>query len=715
MVIRDNKAYIPQQELLQLVPEDFRERLNNTVKVGTRRNREGIVSTWQHLSSGGETLICYESIPEVTRTNYDLPELGALTQRSLEKLIKVPGEAITFFKDDPNTFKYAGELAAISGWMIFLAGVTRKAAASIGFPTKDALYDTALQVMNSKKYHCWRCASVQALKSRKLKPFQRLFKAPLNGNYSGQDLRTALKSLISKKYGNSNSSKLTEEQEALLIQIYAEPNKPNFEQTWMMYLRRASEKVSTGEWSEKCLISARTVKRFLTRPDIEQLWFPSRHGLQAYRKDFEMITKRTAASFANAMWVGDGTPVHRYYFDPKTKQNYARLNVFPVLDAHSWCVLGFFLSWKETAAAVKGAFRAACNLSGYVPHQIQYDNSSALKSFDAQQCLSALSPNLTPAAVGNSRSKIIEPFFKHFNEQVLRFRTGFTGSPVMGSNINSKPNPEYLAHLVKTNQIKPIEQAIQEIHEDFSIWNHRIMKKYGKSPLDRYKESIRATMDKQRPYTPQIEIDAFYTMPGNMRQVKVIEEGKARQRQSFFPKAFPYTNRGIELEINKQEYTFLIDDPEFNSRYIGSKFQIKYDPEDLSKGVYLYQDDEPFLLNGKRVAAPLFEGYHMALADHVDGEAKSLYEHRQNKKAQLKITTSRFEEAIHRTKLNGTYTRAITENAFDKEVLTAANADRMEQLVNGDEYRLEKAGDSSTEASEKAENKSKSKSFNRWE
>jgi hypothetical protein len=709
MVIRDNKAYIPQQELLQLVPEDFRERLNNTVKVGTRRNREGIVSTWQHLSSGGETLICYESIPEVTRTNYDLPELGALTQRSLEKLVKVPMEATAFFKDDPNTFKYAGELAAISGWMIFLAGVTRKAAASIGFTSKDELYETALQVMNSKEYHCWRCASVQVLK-RKLKPFNRLFKAPLNGNYSTQDLKPALKSLISKKYGNSNTSKLSEEQEALLIQIYAEPNKPNFEQTWMMYLRQASEKVSAGEWSEKCLISARTVKRFLTRPDIEQLWYPSRHGLQPYRNKFEVVTKRKPASMANAMWVIDGSPIHRYYFDPATSRAYSRLNAFVILDAHSWAVLGFFVSENEDTDAVIGALRAACTLSQHLPHQIQFDNSKAITSYHAQQCMNALAPgHCTPTIVGNARAKIIEPFFKQFNEQVLRFRVGYTPTPTNRS-INNQPNREALAQMVKDKLIISREQAITELHEDFTIWNNRPFKKDGKSPLDRYRASMKATTDRQRPYTEQAQIEAFYTMPGNLRQEKVMENGKQRQLSRFFPKEYAYTNNGITMILDKEPHTFQVDDVEFNARYIGSKFNIKYDPQEVNK-IYLYKDAEPFRFQGQHLAALPHEELSMALIDRQEGEGATLYRHLEKKKEQRRITQGRFDQAVATTKKNGIYTPAITANAYDKEVMNAAKQDMREQLVNGDEYRLEK--ESSTTPPKPKD--SADKPINRWD
>ncbi|ELR69185.1 hypothetical protein C900_05381 [Fulvivirga imtechensis AK7] len=700
MVVKNNIVWLSTRELVEQVPAEFQAALEETINKGKYRNRNNGLESWHHEKVNGEVLINYNTIPEPTLAKYDLPDPAKLMKRNIEQLFTTPAKAYDYFLANPDVYEVARELSETAGWLLYMASVSRSHAAAMGYSSLDHLYEDAKDLMAAKDWSKWKCNSIQVFK-RKLKPFNKLFKKPLNGNYSDQDLYTALDSLISKKYGNNNSQKLGEEQEALLVQIYSEPNaKPSLEQTYQMYLRTANEMVqaytaSNGQhgWSHKAIVSYSTVKHFLMSKEVQQIVYANRHGKQAYRSKYEMVTHREIASFANAMWVMDGTPVHRYYYDPESKGNYARLNVFVIIDAHSWCVLGFFVSYKETSKAVKGALRSACNLSGYVPHQIQFDNSSAIKSFDAQQCLAALSPSLTPAAVGNSRSKVIEPWFKHFNEQVLKFRTGFTGSPVMGSKIDSKPNPEYIAHLVKTKQIVPINKAIKEIHEDFTIWNYHVMKKYGKSPLDRYKASIESSIDKQRPYTPQLELEAFFEMPGDLKTVKLVEQGKSVNRKIFIPQPYEYTTKGIMPTINNEKMIFSVDSPEFNSRYLGEKFNIKYDPA-APERVYLYKDNDPVRLNGEHVVASKPERFHQALVDRTEGEGRRLHDHLKTKDKQKELAENRFTRYVDLTIQNGTYTKAVTENAFDKEVLNAARAHMLEQIVNGDDFRLDQPHDS---------------------
>ena len=683
MVIKNHILYVSRAELLEMVPASYRDELYKTINQGLWRNREG-GDSWAHTTERGETFIQYSTIPGPTQTKYDLPPESTLIKSNLSKLVTMPAGAKDFYLSQPETYAYAGEIAQQSAWLLFLAAVTRSQAKSMGYPSMDDLYTDALGIM--AKLPRWKCSNIAVLK-RKLKPFNRLFKKPLNGVYTPGQLQTALRSLISAKYGNSNSQKVTKEQEALLVQIYSESNKPNIEQAWTMYLREATKmveayKASNGAqgWNEKCLVSYSTVKQLLMSKRVQQMVYEARHGYQAYRNEYEIVTRRTAPSFANAMWVLDGSPVHRYYYDPKTKKAYSRLNVFVVLDAHSWCVLGFWVGDNEDTTAVKGALRAACELGQHLPYQLQYDNSSALKSFLSQQCMNAIAEHCTPTSVGNARAKIIEPFFKQFNEQVLRFREGYTASPVMASNINNKPNREALARQVKDGLLPTVDQAVKELHEDFTLWNNRVMKKYQKSPLQRYRESMQATIERQRKYTHTHEVEAFYTMPGELKKVKILEEGKQVLRQRFIPKSYEYTNEGIKGHI--------VPGVEFNNVHIGEYFEIKYDPRQEEGRIYLYKDQQPYRFEGEHVAMLPREEFSMALVDRVEGEGKALHEHLETKKAQRHLAKERFNELVAITKANGTYTPAITENAFDKEVLNAAKADRMERLVNGSQYQL---------------------------
>ncbi|WP_238354554.1 transposase family protein [Fulvivirga marina] len=706
MVVRKDIVWLSARELLELVAPDYRTQLEETINKGKYRNKNNGLDSWQHEKVSGDVLINYNTIPTPTLDKYDLPEPAQLFKRNIEQLISIPAKAYDYFLGKPEVYEIARELSETAGWLLFLSSVSRSQSTSMGYNSLDDLYNDAIELMGAKDdWSKWKCNSIQVLK-RKLKPFNKLFKKPLNGNYTDQDLYESLDSLISKKYGNSNSQKLGEEQEALLIQIYSEPNKPSIEQTYNMYMRKANEMVqayvvSNGQygWSHKALVSDSTVKHFLMSKDVQQLVYEQRHGRQQYRDKFEIVTKRKTPSYANALWVLDGSPVHRYYFDPKTKKAYSRLNAFVILDAHSWCVIGFHVSTTETTEAVKESLRMACELSGYLPNQLQFDNSSAIKSYHAQQCMHALTAHCTPTAVGNARSKIIESFFSKFNDQILKFRTGYTGGNITAKTLDRSGNREALAKQVKDGLLPTIDQAIKELHEDFTLWNHKSFNG-SKSPLEKYKESIATTQNQQRPYTHKHEIEAFYEMPGDLKQVKVVDQGKTRQLNQFVPQPYQYTNVGMKLQIDNQRHELIISDPEFNSLHIGESFNIKYDPRNIEK-VYLYRDGRPYLFNDSHVFASTKQEFSMALADRTEGETKLLNDHLNSKKKQKLITTNRYNRLVEITKENGTYTEAITANAYDKSILNAAKADMLEKLVNGDSYRLDKENKDRPEGSKK--------------
>lgn len=688
MVVENNILFINRDQLVSLVAKDRQEVFYNTVKQQLWRSRNGSES-WKHRESEKGTFIQYNSIPKATLSSYDLPSTTDLIKQNLSQLVKPITGAKDYYLAEPNTYSYADDLAQIAAWLMFLASVSRKQANTMGYNSLDTLYTDAMDHMKSLPR--WKAGSLQILK-RKLRPFNQYFKG-LN-NQQKVELSTPLSSLISKKYGNSNTRKITKEQEALMIQIYSQPNKPSIEQTWTLYLRQATEMVAAYEqsngghgWDKKCLVSYSTVKHLLTSKRVQQMVYEKRHGYQAYRNEYEIVTPRENASFSNALWVIDGTPVHRYYYDAETKKAYSRINVFVVLDAHSWTVLGFWVSEKEDTEAVKGALRSACTLGGHLPHQIQFDNSRAIKSYFSQKAMQVIAEYCTSTAVGNARAKIVEPFFKQFNEQVLKFRPGYTASPVMAKSLQNQPNREALALQVKQGLIPSKDQAIKELHEDFTLWNNRVMKKYGKSPLQRYTESMQSSAAKQRKFAHQHALEAFYQMPGELKQVKVIENGKQVMRTSFLPQEFEYTTKGIR--------DCAVKDTAFNSRFIGEKFQIKYDPKFEDTRIYLYQDEKPFHFEGQHVAMVPREKMHMAIADHEPGEMAKIQGLQAAKKEQRKLAQDALNHHVAITESNGTYTEAITENAFDKEVLNAAKANRMEQLVNGQDYQLQQPDQSS--------------------
>lgn len=630
-------------------------------------------------------LIPYTALPEQTRADKNLPPQEELIKRirarEIAHLVTFNNDAYNYFLSQPTTAKRAKEKAEQASWFIAIARVKPSQVKLLGFSSKEEFYLAAIELIQKhaveRHWHAFKLTTLAGLRKR-LTPFQQYLKEEIS-------LAEACKSLDSGKVGNSNAQKLELDQQALLVQLYSDANaKPNFEQVWDIYTRKASEMISLGHWPEHVLISPSAVRAYLSKPAIRHMWYEPRHGYQEYRNRFEPVTQRERPSFANALWVIDGTPSHRY-FQHGDKGRYFRFNIFPVLDAHSWCVLGFWLSETENTDAVQGGLRAACSISNKLPHQVLYDNSSAIQSFRAQETIDKISVVSFAASAGNARSKIIENFFHLFNQDVQKYRKGYTANP-FALRIDNRPNREALAKMVKNHELALAENAIQQAIEDLNIWNNMPRKFLGGlSPIETYRRSVEATRHKQRPFTDLIDIDAFWTLPGNHKKIRTYEEGKPKMVNTFIPQQYEFTNRGIDIVIDGKPRTYDIEDPAFRRLHIGQKFTVKYEPNPKRwvngqpDKLMLYLNNAPMHWNGEHVAAHAVVKMPMAIADYAPGTGADLRARIDNKKRQRAMGQQDFTALIEHTKRNGTYTEVITDNAFDKKVLT----DTTEQILNG--------------------------------
>jgi hypothetical protein len=653
-------------------------------------------------------LIPITGIPEATRIEKNIPSAEALAeQHRKNQLLHFTGldhEAYQFYLNHPDikpTKTHTREHVAKGKaeqvhFLKAIASLKTKEVTLRGFANKDEFYLACIDSLNSlaasRSWHAWKCTTLEGFRKR-LKPFLQTLK----GKASNQQCWS---SLITKKAGNANAQKLETDQQALLVQLYADANaKPNCEQVWSIYTRKAQEMVAAGFWTEKALVNESTVRQYLYKPGTRQLWFEARHGYQEYRNVFEPVTQRQRPSYANALWVIDGTPSHRYFNAGDNKGRYFRFNIFPVLDAHSWCVVGFWLSEAENTEAVLGALRSACMVSGHMPYQVLYDNSSAIQSYRAQEAINKIAVTAFAAQAGNARAKIVENFFHLFNQDVQKFRPGFTHNPFAVS-LNNRPNREALAAMVKSHELPAAEQALKQAIEDLTIWNNQPRKFLGgKSPLETYRASVAATQHKQRVFTPALDMECFWHLPGEAKKVRTMEDGKPRLVNTYVPQTYEITNRGIEIVIKGRKCFYNIDElrlpapAAWRTQYIGARVAVKYEPnpERWSNGqqpdtLMLYLNGAPLLWQGQHVAMPVNEQFAMAVADYREGEGKRLHEHRALKKEQRNISRSQFAEIIEHTKRNGTYTEVITENAFDKQVLQDTHEQILNDVLNGPKW-----------------------------
>lgn len=690
MVIIDTILYLSIEDLKRF---DFPE---ESLWARAKEHRQGLTQTYVNIpdpKDGRKILIAYDSIPEQTRIDKKLPSKEDLIKKikadaNIGTLVKFQPDAYNYFLRQPATAKRAKEKAEQFSAFVAIASVKPTQARDLGFTSKKDFYNEAIAFLArhaaDRKWHAFKVTTLKGLVKR-LSPIQKYLRGKIS-------LAEACKSLESGKVGNKNRQKIDLDQQALLVQLYSDANaKPNFEQVHDIYMRKASEMIKLGHWTDQALISPSTVRMFLTKPGIRPLWYEARHGYQEYRNIFEPVTQRDRPSFANALWVIDGTPSHRY-FQHGDKGRYFRFNIFPVLDAHSWCVLGFWLSETENTAAVQGALRSACMVSGCLPHQILYDNSSAIQSYLAQETIDKISVVSFAATAGNARAKIIEPFFHLFNMEIQKFRKGFTHNHAALS-LNNRANKEALAKMVKSHELPQAEQALQQAIEDLTIWNNTQRDNLGgQSPRETYKRSVAATQGKQRPFTQAIDIAAFWTLPGENKKVRSYDDGKPKTVSTFVPQQYEYTNKGIRIDIAGVTRYYDIEDPAFRKAHNGEHFTVKYEPntERWINGqpdkLLLYLSGNPFHWNGQHLALLPIERIPMAVADFVPGTRAKLDERMKNKKAQRTMIKQDFTALVEHTKRNGTYTEVITENAFDKAALNAATEQILNGIIDGNDW-----------------------------
>ena len=171
----------------------------------------------------------------------------------------------------------------------------------------------------------------------------------------------------------------------------------------------------------------------------EDIIAPTKKGKQYYNNHLAMQVKRKAPPYPMVYWTLDGWTVELLYQERTAKgMNYSRrLVVVVVLDAYNKYPIGYAIGERETPDLIKEACRNAVGhvreLTGacYQPLQLQSDHYQIKNLTPFYQAVKAL--HYTPAAVGNSKAKIIEPYFMYLNKECQCHFANWSGF-----NVNSK-------------------------------------------------------------------------------------------------------------------------------------------------------------------------------------------------------------------------------------------------------------------------------------
>jgi len=406
--------------------------------------------------------------------------------------------------------------------------------------------------------------------------------------------------IVSKKFGNSNSAKVKdEENHALLIEMLS--HGAQYDDTFI---------------SLKYNIAAQHLGfKTITPVTVGNYRHKNRVIIDSFRKgkgswyDFagkDIHQQRPSAPLL--LINSDDNELDLYFQQIKTNKkghnvthHYYRPTLYVVIDAFNDYILGYAIGDTNTQDLVKAAYLNAANhikeLTGgrYFWHQIKTDRwgIDPKKKNDFSQWFSAQA-EFTPTLLGNSRGKVIEQSFSHNWPTKLKelFPKNYSGNNITAISTLNREWVESNKHNFPT-----VSQASADVA--MFIDAMRNLKVKG--------------TDKTR---QQVWLNAFATMQESKKRMISAEQHLLLLGYSHINS---YSNRlesnritkgGIMPTINGQEMIFEVPKERFLDT-IGQEVYIKYDPYDLSQILAITKDEKTKLVCSQ------YEKMPMALADYT--------------------------------------------------------------------------------------------------
>ena len=364
--------------------------------------------------------------------------------------------------------------------------------------------------------------------------------------------------LIHKNRGNRNASKVQDERlEAVMHKLLSQHMNLNNVQIMEKYNEVA-------ELMQMPLIkSPVTVEKY--RKQMETTTLAHQRGTKVLRNRLEMQIKREAPTTALTYWTLDGWDVELLYQKQVVKTGDDgsrhkrttydnRKTVVVVLDACCKYPIGYAIGDRECTTLIRQALRNAVNhtkeLFGcrYKPLQLQSDNYQKKNMTPFYQ---AMTKYYTPAAVGNAKSKIIEPYFNEINRNYCQLLPNWSGHNIT-SNPDNQPNFEAYN---RNRKLLPYEdEVVGQIHD--------IMRQEREKKLAAYMEAWERTPDERRmPFC-----DEEYLM--------LMGETTGRTNR--------LTGQGLMIEMQGERISYETFDMTLREHF-NEDWVVRYDPYDLSQ------------------------------------------------------------------------------------------------------------------------------------
>lgn len=449
--------------------------------------------------------------------------------------------------------------------------------------------------------------------------------------------------MVSSRFCNQNSRKLERKAQEYLIYLYGDPRKPDFGKVLDLYHLEGKK----HNWPQ---LEESTIRKFLQRGEVQQLWFRYRHGIIPWKDLYGYSISKAAPTTRDSKWESDGSRLNLCYIDQDGQPN-NQLQVYLVVDAMSLAILGYHISFRESHLDVYKAFRHAVNKSGHRPYQILYDGSSANTANVTQEFFNRLCHAHFPAQPHNGQSKIIESVFFRLQSEFLKDFPNFTGQNITSKKADSHINKEWAAANYK--YFPGRDKVVQQAQMAISAYNYTPWMG-GKSPMDHYLESG----------------------PVKKQEVSILDMVEMFWLWREDP--ITYRKDGLTIHIKGEKLRYLVVDEngtpdlDFMESHLLERFQVKYDPWDMSK-IRLYKDDRFVAEASRKEILP------SAIADYKEGDAKKLRAHIDVRRQQKKRIEKNMDEIRSRVDSEGMLKMGF--ELIHKDALNRAEGDYLSEIM----------------------------------
>lgn len=297
---------------------------------------------------------------------------------------------------------------------------------------------------------------------------------------------------------------------------------------------------------------------------------PGRYGKRTYQNTMAMQVKRTRPEYPLQYFTLDGWTVELLFQEDGKYHN--RLEMVVVLDVFNNYPIGYAIGDRENAELIRQAMRNAMHhihdLFGayYRPWQVQSDNFAISANTPFFESVTNL---YTPSAVGNAKSKVIEPYFNYINQTYCKTLKNWSGVNLTSRKEN-QVNREYLDKI--KHEFPDRNGVIKQI--DMIMAFERKMK------LDQYLQRFEAL-----PEADKVELN-------KAQMLEVLGQSTGFMNS--------ITGQGLIMSICGTRITYDSFDPVFRSLQ-HMRFNIRYDENDLSEVLAITEDGKHrFILNQKR-------------------------------------------------------------------------------------------------------------------